>query len=266
MDYLQNIKDECKLRGYSVQTAKSYIFWVSKYLRFIEKSSLNMNNNSVKYYLLSLDNSVNTNRLAHAAISFFFKNILKKPFSTLEIPAKKRPRQLPKILSKTEIMQMINSTANIKHKLVIELLYSAGLRLQELINLKRNSIDFDRNIINIRVGKGSKDRITLLSDNVKADLLKYYSNYSIASDYIFTGRNEKYTKKSVQKILENAGKIIKKRVTPHMLRHSFATHLLEQGTDIHHIQKLLGHSNMSTTQIYLHVSNEYLRNIKNPLD
>ena len=225
-----------------------------------------MNNGSVKYYLLSLDNSTNTNRLAHAAISFFFKNILKRPFTTQEVPAKKKLKQLPKVLSKNEILVMINNTDNIKHKVIIQLLYSSGLRLQELINLKRNDIDFERNLINVRKGKGNKDRITLLSEKLKLDLLKYYSSYSFNTFHVLEGRKGKYSKKSVQKILEKAGKTIKRRVTPHMLRHSFATHLLEQGTDIRHIQKLLGHSNTTTTQIYVHVSNEHLRNIKSPLD
>ena len=161
---------------------------------------------------------------------------------------------------------MIESTANIKHKLIIKLLYSTGLRLSELLNLKRKDIDFDRNIINIKSGKGKKDRITLISQDLRLDLLKYYSNYKFNTEYILEGRKGKYTKKSVQKVLDNLGKKIKIKVTPHMLRHSFATHLLEQGTDIRIIQKLLGHSNLNTTEIYTHVSNHNLLNIRNPLD
>jgi len=266
MDYMQDIRDECKLRGYSVQTTKSYCFWISKYIAFLEKSLLNLNNESVKYYLLSLNVSTNTNRLAYAAISFFFRNILKRPFTSKDIPVKKKSRQLPKVLSKKEILAMIDNTENMKHKLTIQLLYSSGLRLQELINLKRNDVDFERKVMNVRKGKGSKDRITLLSENLNIDLLKYYSNYPLKSEYVFEGRNGKYTKKSVQRVLEKAGKSIGKHVTPHMLRHSFATHLLESGTDIRYIQKLLGHSNTSTTQIYTHVSNKDLSNIKSPLD
>jgi integrase/recombinase XerD len=266
IDYIKQIENECKLKGFSTQTISTYCFWVNKYLEFIAKNSLNTDNESVRCYLLSMNSSTNTNRLAHASISFFFKYILKKSFTTLEVPSKKKPKQLPKVLSKKEILQMIDSTENFKHKLVIQLLYSSGLRLNELINLKRSDIDIQRNLINVRQGKGKKDRITLLSNKLKIDLLTYYSNYSIASNYIFTGRDGKYTKKSVQKILGNAGKLIKKRVTPHMLRHSFATHLLEQGIDIRYIQKLLGHSNLETTQIYLYVSNKELTKIKSPLD
>jgi integrase/recombinase XerD len=266
MDYILKLENEGKLKGFSIQTIKTYCFWVDKYLLFINKNSLNMDNESVRCYLLSMNSSTNTNRLAHASISFFFKYILKAPFTALEVPSQKKPKQLPKVLSKKEIMQMIESTENLKHKLVIQFLYSAGLRLNELINLKRQDIDIQRNIIDVRQGKGKKDRITLLSDKLKIDLLKYYSSYPITSDYVFQGRDGKYTKKTVQNIVENAGKIIKKNVTPHMLRHSFATHLLEQGIDIRHIQKLLGHSNLETTQIYAHVSNKELARIKSPFD
>jgi integrase/recombinase XerD len=146
------------------------------------------------------------------------------------------------------------------------LLYSAGSRLQELIDLKRKDIDFERGIINVRKGKGKKDRITLISESLKLDLLKYYSNNLFKTEYIFEGRNGKYTKKSFQKVLEQGGKKAGINITPHMLRHSFATHLLEQRTDIRHIQKLLGHSDLKTTEIYIHISTKDLSKIKSPLD
>jgi len=266
MDYMQKVKDECKLRGFSNQTIKSYSFWIDKFLQFIDKSSLNLTNDSVKLYLLSLNASINTNRLAYASINFFFTNILKKPFTTKDVPVKKKLKQLPKVISKSEVLEMLEKTKNLKHRLVIQLLYSSGLRLSELIDLKRNDIDVERNLINVRKGKGSKDRITLLSERLKIELLKYYNQYSLKSDYVFEGRNGKYTNKSVQIIMEKASKIINKKVSPHMLRHSFATHLLENGTDIRYIQKLLGHSDLDTTMIYTHVSNRELSNIKSPLD
>lgn len=268
MDYIQKLQDECKLKGFSSQTIHSYSFWVKKFLAFISKNSLNIDNESVRCYLLSMNSSTNTHRLAHASISFFFKYILKAPFTALEVPSKKKPKQLPKVLSKKEIMDMIKLTKNIKHKLVIQLLYSSGLRLQELINLKRMDVDLTRNCIIVRKGKGAKDRITLLSENVKITLLKYYSMYQLHTAYVFQGRKGKYSKKSVQKILEKSAILanINYKVTPHMLRHSFATHLLEAGTDIRYIQKLLGHSHLETTQIYTHVSQKDIIAIKSPLD
>jgi integrase/recombinase XerD len=265
-EYLEKLKNRCVLRGYSHQTIRSYIYNVKKFLSFIEKSRLNLSKESVISYLLSQDVSANSSRLQHASISFFFREVLGRGFSLNEVPIKKKEKCLPRVISKEKIKEMIDSTENLKHRLIIKLLYSSGLRLQELINLKRKDIDFERGLINVRLGKGKKDRVTLISENLKMDLLKYYSNYNFQTDYVFEGRKSKYTKKSVQKVLDNAGKKAGVKVTPHMLRHSFATHLLESGTDIRHIQKLLGHSDVSTTQIYTHVSNNDLRNITSPLD
>lgn len=265
-DYIKELENECKLRGFSVQTIRSYSFWVSRFLQFCNKSSLNLDHQSVKYYLLSLDNATNTHRLAYAAIRFFFAHVLRKPIPLDEVPTKKREKQLPKALSKGEILSMVDNTKNIKHGIIIKLLYSTGIRLQELINLKRSDIDFDRKIVNIRKGKGNKDRVSLLSESLILDLVKYYSQYEFKTPYILEGRKGKYSKKSVQKVLEKAGKSINKEVTPHMLRHSFATHLLDQGIDIAYIRKLLGHSRIETTQIYLNLSNRDISMIKNPLD
>ncbi|MBU0467004.1 MAG: tyrosine-type recombinase/integrase [Nanoarchaeota archaeon] len=179
---------------------------------------------------------------------------MKEPFTTEEIPVRKKEKTLPRVISAEKIKEIIDATDNLKHKLVLKLLYSSGLRLQELINLKRSDMDFDRGMIHVRRGKGKKDRMTLMSESLKMDLLKYYSKEAFKTDYVFEGRNGKYTKKSVQKVLKELGRKVGINVTPYMLRHSFATHLLEQGTDIRHIQKLLGHSDLSTTEIYTHVS------------
>ena len=263
---LQQLKERGILKGFSNQTIKSYTYNVEKFLDFLEKSRLNLSKEGVKLYLLSQNLSVNSSRLQYASISFFFREILEKPFSFEEVPIKKKEKQLPKVISKEKIKEIINLTDNLKHKLIIKLLYSSGLRLQELIDLKRKDIDFERGIIHVKKGKGNKDRITLISEALKLDLLKYYSNNIFKTEYVFEGRNGKYTKKSVQKVLDEAGKKAGIRVTPHMLRHSFATHLLEQGTDIRYIQKLLGHSDLKTTEIYTHVSTKDLSKIKSPLD
>ena len=265
-DLLQKLEEECILRGYSKQTIKSYSYNVLKFLEFIEKSRFNLTKECVRSYLLVQDVGINTSRLQYASISFFFREVLKKPFSLEEVPIKKKEKQLPKVISKEKIKCMIEMTENLKHRLIIKILYSTGLRLQELVDLKRKDIDFERKILNVRRGKGNKDRITLFPENIKMDLLKYYSNNIFKTEYVFEGRNGKYTKKSVQKVLDSAGKKVGIKITPHMLRHSFAIHLLETGTDIRFIQKLLGHSDISTTQLYTHVSNHALQNIKSPLD
>jgi integrase/recombinase XerD len=265
-EFLLKIAEECKLRGFSKQTLKAYSYWVKKYLDFIIKNRFNLGNYSVRYYFLSLDLSVNSSRLGYASVRFFFTNILKKPFTTNEIPIKKKEKSLPKVLSKQQIKLLLNATKNLKHKLVIEMLYSTGLRLQELINLKRVDINFDNNTLFVRKGKGKKDRLTIISENIKLDLLKYYSQYEFKTNYIFEGRKGRYSKKSVQLILHKASKRLGFKIHPHMLRHSFATHLLESGTDIRIIQKLLGHSDLNTTEIYTKVANKNLKKIRNPLD
>jgi site-specific recombinase XerD len=206
-------------------------------------------------------------RLKRAAIGVLFKDVLGKPISLDVVPYQKKEKKLPKVFSKIKIKELIGEIDNLKHKLIVELFYSSGLRLQELVDLKREDIDFDRNLIYVRLGKGKKDRVTLLSEFIKKDLLRYYSKYEFGSKYLFEGRSGgKYGKKSVQKILERFSKKVGIRITPHMLRHSFATHLLEAGTDIRYIQKLLGHSDLKTTEIYTYVSKKGLEGIKSPLD
>lgn len=269
MDYVvveQRIKDICRLKGYSGRTVESYLFWVKKYLVFLDRTGLNQGIESVKSYLLVQECSTNTSRLQYASLRFYFSEILKKPFTLEQVPVKKREKKLPKHLSKREIKSMIAGTKNLKHRLIIQLLYSSGLRLQEFIDLKRRDIDVERNLITVRQGKGKKDRVTIIAESLKINLIKYYQNYSLESDYLLTGRDGKYSKKSVQEVLKKAGRIIEKRVTPHMLRHSFATHLLENGVDLRIIQKLLGHSSVETTQIYTHVAANDIARIKNPLD
>ena len=187
-------------------------------------------------------------------------------FYNIDRPIK--DQSLPQVISKDEVLNMIAQTKNIKHKCVIELLYSAGLRRSELLNLKINDIDSKRMIIRIARAKGNKDRQSLLSKTVLKDLRKYFREYK-PKKYLFEGQgNQKYSATSVLKIVKNAGKRAKinSSVTPHMLRHSFATHLLEEGTDIRIIQTLLGHSSIKTTEIYAHVATNQIKVIKNLLD
>ena len=157
---------------------------------------------------------------------------------------------------------MIEATDNEKHKIIVEMLYSSGLRLQELINLKYEHIDFENKIIYVKLGKGQKDRITLIGQRVLDRLDKQ------GSSYVLKGRKGKYSKHSVQLVVQKLAKEagIKQQVTPHLLRHSFAIHLLENGTDIRYIQALLGHQRLETIQVYTKVAKHNLKNISNPLD
>ncbi len=258
------ITQECKLKGYSPKTIESYTHHVGKFLE---------SKNSPRDYLLSLidkQKADETIRAACFAIKFYL-NILKKNDPEIEsilnnLPNVKREKKLPSILSKEEINRMINSTKNLNHRLIIQIGYSAGLRCSEIINLKWQDIDFDRNSIHIKKAKGKKDRTAMLSQKVKEGLRMLDAE---KDGYVFvTNRNGKYTPRTIQKIIENTTKNagIAKQTTPHTLRHSFATHLLEAGTDIRYIKELLGHANISTTLIYTKVSNKNIINIKSPLD
>lgn len=186
----------------------------------------------------------------------------------LEIKRPNKDKKLPSVLSKSEVKSLLNNTKNIKHKALLSLIYSAGLRIGEALNLRLHDIDFERGLIHIRAGKGRKDRYTLLSNNL-IPLIQSYVNHYDPSNYLFEGRHgQQYTQVSAREIfkksLRNSGII--KKATLHTLRHSFATHLLESGTDIRYIQELLGHYSPKTTMIYTHVSTISLKEIKNPFD
>ncbi|MGM5487970.1 MAG: tyrosine-type recombinase/integrase [Nanobdellota archaeon] len=179
------------------------------------------------------------------------------------IPNPKCKKGLPKVLSREEVQALFERIENPKHKLMIMLLYSSGLRVSELVNLKRTDINVHDNTVRIDQGKGKKDRVTILSQKVK-DLLLPHLMQNFRTPYLFEGRQGKYSIRTVQKILENVSNA--RHISAHMLRHSFATHLLEQGTDIRYIQKLLGHSQIETTSIYTHAAKKDFLKIKSPLD
>ncbi len=264
IDWERLISEECKLRGYSQRTIESYVYHVGRFLASQKKP---------RDYLLLHINKGKANETIRSigfAIKFYLE-ILKKDVPELDdilssIPNAKREEKLPVILSKDEIQKMILSTKNLNHRLIIQIGYAAGLRVSEIINLQWRDIDFARDTIHIKNAKGKKDRMVMLSSKVK-EALQALDNEKIGSVFK-TNRNGKYTQRTIQKVIENATKKtgIRKKISPHTLRHSFATHLLEQGIDIRYIQTLLGHSKLQTTQIYTHVANNRLKNIKSPLD
>ena len=204
-----------------------------------------------------------------SAIKFYYEKVLGQSKVNYELERPKKTHHLPKVLAKDEIKQLLNNTNNIKHKCILALIYSSGLRISELINLKIEDILTERKQIRIRNAKGNKDRYSLLSQSLLEELRLYYKKYR-PQLWLFEGPKpgSQYSSSSINRLLKAAAQKagINPRVTPHMLRHSFATHLLEQGTDLRYIQALLGHSSSKTTEIYTHVSNKQLTTIVNPLD
>lgn len=264
------LEEEMKLRGFSQKTRKTYRQYITACLTFATKNPKDIKEDDIRRYLAHLadtDHAVSTLNTAYSALLFYFSRILRRRFF-ISIPRAKKEKRLPTVLSRDEVKRIIDGTINLKHKTMLSLLYGAGLRVSELTHLRMQDIDFDNNTIRIVQSKGAKDRITILPTSLQA-VLKRQQALKQAQAYIFTGRSSKrLTTATVQKVVEQAAKRanILKSVTPHTLRHSFATHLLEAGTDIRYIQELLGHAKLETTQVYTHVASTVLRVVISPLD
>jgi len=202
------------------------------------------------------------------AIKKFYLECLRRDINLKVIYPSRSPSELPDILSKQEIKALLKATKNIKHKAILATIYGLGLRISELINLKVADIDSERMLVSINQAKGKKDRVVMLPQNLLKLLRTYFQDYS-PKEYLFEGQNApQYSPSSIRKVLHKAvAKVgITKKVKVHTLRHSFATHLLENGTDVRIIQKLLGHNNLNTTMIYTQVANSALTQVKSPLD
>lgn len=265
MEEIDKLRTELKLRGFSPLTARNYSFFAEKFMQKTGKAASVLTEDDAKAYLAGLfdTKSKNTIMLATAALKFFFKEILKKDFSGVRMP--KKDNRLPEVLTRDEVKKLIDSADNEKSRLMISFLYSTGVRVSELVNLKIEDMNFAEKTGWVRMGKGGKDRIFSLSENLGKELQEYLKDRG--NKYIFS-KDSALTTRNIQKIIKLTAKRaeINKKVTPHTLRHSFATHLLENGTDIRMIQVLLGHSSLNTTQLYAHISSEQIKKVANPLD
>lgn len=268
-EILQKVERELKLRAYSARTIDAYSFCIREYLNFKKVEFEKLNEENIKDYLLNLQDSGKSSQTINLhlnSIKYLYREIFKNN-RKINIKYAKRLQKLPVVLSKKEIEKMIEETQNLKHKLIISLSYGAGLRVSEVQNLKIRDIDLEQMTIHIKNAKGKKDRISLLPEKIIPDLKKVMA-YKEAGDLLFESeRGGKLSTRSLEKIFENAlqKSKISKPATFHSLRHSFATHLLENGVDVRYVQELLGHANIRTTQIYTHVTNLNIRNIKSPL-
>jgi site-specific recombinase XerD len=269
----QKMKMDMELKGYSPKTIKSYIAHVSNFAKYYNKSPELLREKEIREYLhyciMEKKLSEGTVNYINAGLKFFYTKTLNRYWNIDKIFRIKEPRRLPAVLSPEEVKSIFDVTENIKHKAILMTVYSAGLRVSEVCNLKITDIDSKNMQILIREGKGKKDRYSLLS-NANLEILREYWRRYHPKEYLFSGkgRTDAITPRSVQKMLEKSIKktAITKKATVHTLRHSFATHLLDAGTDICYIQRLLGHTRITTTTIYLHLRRMDLLNIKSPLD
>ena len=255
--YLEKLGEELALRKYSQQTAKAYSSVVR---RFVE-SGLEPR----EFLLGHVHQSRSSIRSVYFALKFFHEHVLNQTLDE-KIPLAKNKGKLPVVLSKEEVQAMIESTVNLKHRLMLMCLYYTGIRLNEIISLRWEDIHFERGVIHLKVAKGDKERVVFLHEKLK-QFIDYFHLKKEGLVFV-SNLGKKYNKRTVQLIVKHAARRagIKKRVTPHTLRHSFATHLLEAGADIRHIQKLLGHANLQTTQIYTHVANKDIKKLAGLLE
>lgn len=268
---LKKLETELKIRGFSQETVKAYTRHNKDFLGFIKKKPSFVSEEDLKNYLAHLISdkklSSGTVALVRSALLFFYNQVLGKGFLGIKTP--KIQRNPPDVPSKEEVKALLDACVTDKSRLLIEFLYSSGLRVSECLNLRIEDIDFDDKVCVVKQGKGKKDRVTLLSDNLAHSLKNYLEKQAFSSGLIFRNKREGVlSARNLQKIVSSAAKRagIRKRVTPHKLRHSFATHLLDSGVSIRVIQELLGHSNLQTTQIYTRVSRDRIRGVRSPLD
>ena len=311
--FLESISRTMRLRGYALKTEKSYLYWIRYYIRFNKnRHPSEMGRDEVKAFLEHLASdrfaSAGTQGIALNAVMFLYNKFLEQPITNLSFRRSTKPRYLPTVLTVSEVELVINELSGV-HKLIVQMMYGSGLRVSEALGLRIQDIDFEKNSVTIRNGKGGKDRVTLLSKNLHDDLIvqmkkalalqeidnanslgpsmpvalgRKYPNAFRTRGWMFLFPSTKtclhpVTNKIcrhhlhhtiIRKALKKATTNLKfaKRVTCHTFRHSFATHLLEAGTDIRTLQELLGHTDVKTTQIYTHVVGQHYAGTLSPLD
>ena len=270
-ELLKKLGTELKIRGFSIETVKAYTRHNANFLKRIGKPVAQVTEDDIKDYLAYLisDKKMNPSSVAlvRSSLLFFFNQVAGRSFVAIKTP--KIIRNAPEVLTKEEVKALIASCGNEKSRLLIQLLYSSGLRVSECLNMRVENLDFKENICNVKKGKGKKDRMTLLSVNLAQQLQDYLKRERISSGFVFRNRKDgSICVRNAQKIVSNAAKRagIKKEVTPHKLRHSFATHLLQSGTDIRTIQSLLGHSDVKTTEVYTHIVKNGPHGVGSPAD
>ena len=274
--FYETVLKEMQLRNYSHQTVKAYISNLRSFVEHhLPKHPRELTDEHVRQYLVYLlverKFSASTVNQVFNALRFLYSELYKRPLVMETLPRPKKDKRLPNILNEFEIRQIFEHTSNLKHRVMLMMAYACGLRVSELVRVRIEDIDGLRRLIHIRGAKGKKDRYVMLPETLISALEAYWAKYMLArSGWLFPGAEpgKHLSTRSIQEVFENvvrkAG--IFKPVSMHTLRHSFATHLLEHGTDLRYIQALLGHQSVKTTEIYTHVSNTSISKIKSPFD
>ncbi|MBW1803188.1 MAG: site-specific integrase [Deltaproteobacteria bacterium] len=266
------MKMDMELRNFSTRTIETYLWCMKSYTLHYGLSPDELGDDDIRnylYYLLKEKKAAqSTISQAYSALKFFYEKTLGRTWNEEKIPRSKVPKILPTVLSMEEVQGIFSSTQNLKHLTILMTIYSGGLRLNEATHLKPTDIDSQRMLIKVR-GKGDKDRYTLLGEKA-LDILRIYWKLYHPSLWLFPSRlpDAPISDSTVQKTFKKALSLswVKKKASVHTLRHSFATHLLESGTDLFYIQRLLGHTTAKTTAVYLHVARKNLTNVKSPID
>ena len=270
------LREELRLRNYSPKTIKAYLSCIRMFARHIApRLPRDAHDDDIRKYLLHLleerGSPAGTVNQVYNALRFLYVELYHRPFSFQGLPRPKKEKKLPDILGEEEIIRLVAAVRNLKHRTMIFLTYASGLRVSEIVALRLEDLDVERGLIHIRSAKGRKDRYTLLPESMLGMLHSYVKTYGLGTEgWLFPGAapGGHLSVRSIQAVMERA--VVKagitKPVSMHTLRHSFATHLLERGTDLRFIQALLGHESSKTTEIYTHVSNRSLGRIKSPAD
>jgi len=270
----EKMREEMILRGFVQNTMDNYLRYCRNFAKHYMRCPNEMGEEEVREFLLHLrqekDVSASLYKSYVVSLRFLYKHTLKRPEVVRDIPYPKMPKTLPVVLGRTEVIRILGALNNLKHQAILVTTYSAGLRISEALNLKKSDIDSERMSIRVDQGKGKKDRYSILSMLNLTLLREYYKQTQPPGDWLFPGsKPEKHLGYAAARVVfvnakKKAG--IHKKATVHTLRHSFATHLLENGTDIRYVQTLLGHASIKTTVRYLHVSNRYIEKIESPWD
>tara|TARA_R110000868_G_scaffold37111_1_gene131287 strand:- start:30718 stop:31560 length:843 start_codon:yes stop_codon:yes gene_type:complete len=272
-ELISKYKHHLTLKNYSENTLRSYLNGLHIFLDYLKSNQIKkVTSTDLEQFFhhakKELKYSYSMMKQLLASVKFLYHEVLIESIDFNFNIKMKKPSSIPEVLSVEEVQRFLSTFTNLKHKAIFTLCYSAGLRLGEILNIKISDIDSDRMQIRIHQAKGKKDRYSILSPKVLELLRRYVSEYK-PKEYVFEGKDGgKYSSASVQQLMRRHRKKanIKKKATPHTLRHSFATHLLDNGTDIRFIQELLGHQHISTTQIYTHVSSKSLKDVKSPIE